>query len=137
MDYQGSDSVMKSRPFLPPIFTTNIMSSSSIHHLYTCTIPFTLVIDSTFVCPTEILAFNSKLPAFREINTDVLACSIDSEYAHLAWSRLAKKSGGLGGPLDLPLLSDVKKELTNKFDVLTDSGVALRYLMIIIHFSPP
>lgn len=103
------------------------------HDLY---IAFTLVIDSTFVCPTEILAFNSKLPAFREINTDVLACSVDSEYVHLAWSRLAKKSGGLGGPLDLPLLSDVKKELTNKFGVLTDSGVALRYLMIIIHFSP-
>jgi alkyl hydroperoxide reductase subunit AhpC len=94
----------------------------------------TLVVDSTFVCPTEILAFNSRLPAFREINTDVLACSIDSEYAHLAWSRLAKKSGGLGGPLDLPLLSDVKRELSDKFGVLTDSGVALRYSMV-IHFS--
>lgn len=85
------------------------------------------MINSTFVCPTEIIAFNAKLELFHKIKTDVLACSIDSEYAHLAWSRLAKKSGGLGGPLHLPLLSDVKKELASKFDVLTDTGVALRY----------
>lgn len=78
------------------------------------------------MCPTEIIAFNERLDLFRKINTTVLACSIDSEYAHLAWSRLARKSGGLGGPLDLPLLSDVKKELASKFDVLTDTGVALR-----------
>lgn len=88
---------------------------------------FCWLIDSTFVCPTEIIAFNEKLKLFHKIKTDVLACSIDSEYAHLAWSRLARKSGGLGGPLDLPLLSDVKKELASKFGILTDTGVALRY----------
>lgn len=80
------------------------------------------------MCPTEIIAFNDRLAQFAAIGADVFACSVDSEYAHLAWSRLARQQGGLGGPLDLPLLADTRKSLAEKFGVLSaDGSVALRF----------
>ena len=88
---------------------------------------FPTILCSTFVCPTEILAFNKDLPKFRSVGAEVLACSVDSEFAHLAWSRLPKSQGGLGGPLDLPLLSDKKRDLSQQFGVLSEAaGVSLR-----------
>jgi alkyl hydroperoxide reductase subunit AhpC len=62
--------------------------------------------DFTFVCPTEILAFNDALPQFAELNTAVLGVSTDSHFAHLAWASAPRKQGGLGPDLKLPLLAD-------------------------------
>ncbi len=88
-------------------------------------------LDFTFVCPTEIVAFNKKLPEFKKRNVEVLGVSIDSPYTHLAWINTPKAEGGLGG-LDYPLVSDLTKEISRSYDVLLESeGVALRGLFLI------
>ena len=63
-------------------------------------------LDFTFVCPTEILAFNDRVAEFRKIGAEVVACSVDSHFTHLAWMNTPRKEGGLG-KLDIPLLSDL------------------------------
>ncbi|KAK3283228.1 myb-like DNA-binding protein bas1 [Cymbomonas tetramitiformis] len=87
-------------------------------------------LDFTFVCPTEITAFSDRYEEFSSINTEVLGVSVDSQFSHLAWVQTDRKSGGLGD-LKYPLVSDLKKEISSAFDVLTDEGVALRGLFII------
>ena len=63
-------------------------------------------LDFTFVCPTEILAFNDRVAEFRQIGAEVVACSVDSHFTHLAWMNTPRQEGGLG-KLDIPLLSDL------------------------------
>ncbi|KAL5480213.1 TSA1 [Sanghuangporus weigelae] len=88
--------------------------------------------DFTFVCPTEILAFNDKLAAFKEINTAVIGVSTDSHFSHLAWTQKPRKEGGLGPDLKLPLLADKSMKISRDYNVLLeDQGVALRGLFII------
>jgi len=88
-------------------------------------------LDFTFVCPTEILAFNDRLDEFRKINTEVVACSVDSHFTHLAWINSPRKEGGLG-PLKIPLLSDLTHNIAKDYGVyLEDLGHALRGLFII------
>ena len=88
-------------------------------------------LDFTFVCPTEIVAFNDRLAEFTQRNTQVLGVSVDSQYSHLAWIHTPRDQGGLGG-LDYPLVSDLGKEIARAYDVLTDDGkVALRGLFLI------
>jgi peroxiredoxin 2/4 len=87
-------------------------------------------LDFTFVCPTEITAFSDRYPDFSSLNTEVLGVSVDSEFSHLAWIQTDRKSGGLGD-LNYPLVSDIKKEISSAYNVLTDDGIALRGLFII------
>ncbi|CAF0835418.1 unnamed protein product [Adineta ricciae] len=89
-------------------------------------------LDFTFVCPTELVAFNEKLEEFRQLDTVVIGCSTDSVYSHLAWINTPRKQGGLG-ELNYPLLSDFSKEISRRYGVLIDDngGVALRGLFII------
>lgn len=83
--------------------------------------------DFTFVCPTEIKAFNSSLADFKKLNTEVLAVSVDSRFSHLAWI----KSGALGN-LSFPLLSDFSKKAARAYGVLDEvQGSARRGLFII------
>jgi peroxiredoxin (alkyl hydroperoxide reductase subunit C) len=84
----------------------------------------------TFVCPTEIIAFSDNLHKFAKLNTEVLGVSVDSHYSHLVWLQTERQAGGLGN-LNYPLLSDLKKEISSAYNVLTDEGVALRGLFII------
>lgn len=86
---------------------------------------------STFVCPTEIIAFSEKVKEFEALNTQVIGVSTDSHFSHLAWINTPRKQGGLGGDLGYPLLSDFTKEISAKYNVLLDSGIALRGLFII------
>ena len=92
-------------------------------------------LDFTFVCPTEILAYNEKLKAFSEKNTQLLCVSVDSVYSHLAWSTLPVSQNGLvkdAKPIEIPLLSDMTKEISKDYGVLIESdGVALRGQFII------
>jgi peroxiredoxin (alkyl hydroperoxide reductase subunit C) len=82
---------------------------------------------STFVCPTEILAFNDRIEEFRKINTEVVACSVDSHFTHHAWTNTPRKDGGLG-KLTIPLLSDLTRKISEDYGVfLQDLGHALRY----------
>ncbi|ORY59887.1 peroxiredoxin [Leucosporidium creatinivorum] len=88
--------------------------------------------DWTFVCPTEILAFNAKLDEFAALNTEVLAVSCDSEYSHLAWANTARQDGGLGPDLKLKLVADKNQKIARDYGVLLeDAGVALRGLFLI------
>ncbi|MGG6297401.1 peroxiredoxin [Leptolyngbya sp. AN02str] len=86
-------------------------------------------LDFTFVCPTEITAFSDRYEEFKSINTEVLGVSVDSEFSHLAWIQTDRKNGGVGD-LNYPLVSDIKKEISSAYNVLTDDGIALRGLFI-------
>ncbi len=88
-------------------------------------------LDFTFVCPTEVTAFSDRFSEFKEVGTQVLGISVDSEFSHLAWIQTDRKSGGVGD-LNYPLVSDIKKEISTAYNVLDpDAGVALRGLFII------
>ncbi len=81
--------------------------------------------------PTEILAFNDRIQEFRAINTELVACSVDSHFTHLAWVNSPRKEGGLG-PLQIPLLSDLTHKISTDYGVyLEDVGHTLRGLFII------
>jgi alkyl hydroperoxide reductase subunit AhpC len=87
-------------------------------------------LDFTFVCPTEIIEYDTKLDEFKKLGAEVLGVSIDSEYSHLAWKKTSRKEGGIGD-VKYPLVADVTKEISKSFGVLLDTGVALRGTFII------
>mmetsp|Transcript_66188 Transcript_66188/g.123563 ORF Transcript_66188/g.123563 Transcript_66188/m.123563 type:complete len:220 (-) Transcript_66188:51-710(-) len=86
--------------------------------------------DFTFVCPTEILAFNAIADELRVKGAEVLAASTDSIHSHLAYRRLSPAEGGIG-PVNYPILSDFKKEAAAAYDVLADDGSAHRATFLI------
>lgn len=91
-------------------------------------------LDFTFVCPTEIIAFSDRQQEFAQLNTQVIGCSIDSKFSHLAWINTPRKKGGLG-EMQIPLVSDLTKSIAKDYGVLVedgdDAGVAFRGLFII------
>nr|XP_058950972.1 peroxiredoxin-4-like isoform X1 [Pocillopora verrucosa] len=88
-------------------------------------------LDFTFVCPTEIIAFSDRIEEFRAINTEVVGCSVDSVFTHLAWINTPRKEGGLGR-LKYPLLSDLNHQIAKDYGVLLENeGHTLRGLFII------
>lgn len=88
-------------------------------------------LDFTFVCPTELHAFQEKLAAFEERNTQVIGCSVDSAYSHLAWLNTPISKGGIHG-VKYPLIADLNKTFARSFNVLyEEQGVAYRGLFLI------
>lgn len=88
-------------------------------------------LDFTFVCPSEIVAFDAALEKFEKKDAQVLGCSVDSHFTHLAWKNTPRKQGGIG-PIRYPLISDLTKQIARDFGVLLeDGGVALRGLFLI------
>ncbi len=88
-------------------------------------------LDFTFVCPTELHAFNSKLPEFEKRNTEVIAVSVDSQFSHAAWLRTPIAEGGIEG-VKYPLVSDLNKTIANDYGVLVEgAGIAYRGLFLI------
>ncbi len=88
-------------------------------------------LDFTFVCPTEIIAFSDRHSEFTALDTEILGVSVDSEFSHLAWIQTERKLGGIGD-INYPLISDLKKEISQAYNVLEpDAGIALRGLFII------
>jgi peroxiredoxin 2/4 len=82
--------------------------------------------DFTFVCPTEVLAFSQKVPAFAEHEAEVLGVSTDGVYCHQAWIEFAL------GRLQFPLASDCTTKVSEAYGVLIeDEGVAQRGLFVI------
>ncbi len=73
--------------------------------------------DFTFVCPTEILAFQHKLPEFQKRNVAVVGCSVDSQFSHWRWLNTDKKDGGIKG-VTYPLVVDQSKTIARAYDVL-------------------
>jgi peroxiredoxin 2/4 len=83
-------------------------------------------LDFTFVCPTEILAFSDRVQEFAKINAEVIACSVDSHFTHLAWMNTPRNEGGLG-KINIPLLSDLSHKIGKDYGVYLDNlGHTLR-----------
>jgi peroxiredoxin (alkyl hydroperoxide reductase subunit C) len=74
-------------------------------------------LDFTFVCPTEILAFQEKLEEFEKLNTAVVGCSVDSTHTHWAWLNTPKDKGGIQG-VKFPLVADLSKTIAMNYGVL-------------------
>ncbi len=87
-------------------------------------------LDFTFVCPTEILAFNEKLEDLKSRETELIGISVDSVYTHLAWKKTPVAEGGIGN-IGFTLVSDLKKEIATNYGVLIDAEIALRALFLI------
>jgi peroxiredoxin (alkyl hydroperoxide reductase subunit C) len=86
--------------------------------------------DFTFVCPSEIIAFDAALEKFRERNAEVIGVSVDSHYTHLAWKNTPRDEGGIGD-IRYPLVADLKKSIARDYGILSDDSVALRGLFLI------
>jgi peroxiredoxin (alkyl hydroperoxide reductase subunit C) len=76
--------------------------------------------DFTFVCPTELLAFQERIKEFAERNVAVVACSVDSQYSHWKWLQTELNQGGIKG-VKYPLVSDLSKTISENYDVLAGS----------------
>ena len=88
-------------------------------------------LDFSFVCPTELHAFQDALSEFEQRKTIVLGVSVDSVYSHVAWLAQPKEEGGIKG-VTFPLLSDITKSISRAYDVLDEvEGIAYRGLFII------
>lgn len=82
-------------------------------------------LDFTFVCPSEIIAFDKRLSEFKSRGVEVIGVSIDSHFSHLAWKNTEIKNGGIG-KVQYPLVADINKAVTDAYDVRTGPGIALR-----------
>ena len=87
-------------------------------------------LDFTFVCPSEILAFNKQLGAFKERGVELLGVSIDSHFTHLAWKNTPIEKGGIQG-VEYPLIADVSKQIARDYGILFNEEVALRGMFLI------
>jgi len=83
-------------------------------------------LDFTFVCPTELIAFSKRIKEFEDRDVQVIGCSIDSQFTHVAWRNTPVDEGGIGA-VAYPLVADVKHEICRAYDVeFEDAGVAYR-----------
>jgi len=83
-------------------------------------------LDFTFVCPSELIAFDHRIKEFEDRGVQVIGCSIDSQFTHAAWRNTAVNDGGIGD-VAYPLVADVKHEICQAYDVeFADAGVAFR-----------
>lgn len=88
-------------------------------------------LDFTFVCPTELHAFQNSMEEFEKRNCQVIGCSVDSCYSHTAWLNTPKNKGGIAD-VTYPLVSDLNKTISRDYDVLLEEeGIAYRGLFLI------
>ena len=88
-------------------------------------------LDFTFVCPTELLAFQDQYEDFRSRRAHVVGCSIDSAFAHLAWLSIPRDKGGIAG-VSYPIVADLNKKIARDYGVLDEErGIAFRGLFLI------
>ncbi|MCC5880148.1 MAG: peroxiredoxin C [Idiomarina sp.] len=88
-------------------------------------------LDFTFVCPSELIAFDKRLAEFEKRGVKVIGCSIDSQFSHNAWRNTAIDDGGIG-EVKYPLVADVKHEICKAYDVEhPEAGVAFRASFLI------
>ena len=86
--------------------------------------------DFSFVCPSELLALDSRIEEFSERECEIVGVSVDSHFTHLAWKKTAVEEGGIG-PVRFPLVADFTKQISSAYGVLTDDGAALRATFLI------
>ena len=121
----------------PNFKATAIMPDNSINERFSLedyrgkyVVLFFYPLDFTFVCPSEILAFDHRVEEFRKRNCEVIGVSIDSHYTHLAWKNTAVENGGIG-KVRFPLVADLTKQIARDYGVLVGDSVALRGTFLI------
>ncbi|AFU98302.1 peroxiredoxin [Simiduia agarivorans] len=82
-------------------------------------------LDFTFVCPSELLAFDHRVEEFKKRNVEVIGVSIDSHFSHNAWRNTAIEDGGIG-PVKYTLVADINHAICKAYDVESEGGVAFR-----------
>ncbi|MBX7254994.1 MAG: peroxiredoxin [Candidatus Hydrogenedentes bacterium] len=87
-------------------------------------------LDFTFVCPSEIIAFDKKIDDFKKRDCEVIGISVDSHFTHLAWKNTERDKGGIG-QVKFPLVADLTKQISESYGVLVNGAVALRGLFLI------
>ncbi len=122
-----------------PDFTANaVMPDNSINEKFNLKeylngemgVLFFYPLDFTFVCPSEIIAFNKRLEAFKERGVKVIAVSVDSHFTHLAWKNTKVNDGGIGN-VQFPMVADLTKQISKDYDVLCDEAIAFRGTFLI------
>jgi peroxiredoxin (alkyl hydroperoxide reductase subunit C) len=87
-------------------------------------------LDFTFVCPSEIIAFNNRVEDFKKLGAEVIAVSVDSQFTHLAWKNTPVEKGGIGN-VAFPMVADLTKQIARDYDVLVNDAVAFRGTFLI------
>ncbi|MCB1107648.1 MAG: peroxiredoxin [Chlamydiia bacterium] len=121
-----------------PHFKASAVTKGKVNHNFSLdlfsgkyVIFFFYPLDFTFVCPTELHAFQERLGEFESRGAEVVGCSVDSPYCHLAWVNTPKSKGGIEG-VTYPLVSDLNKTVARDYHVLNEeSGIAFRGLFLI------
>lgn len=119
---------------LAPDFTAvAVMGNNEINENFSLTnhldgkygVVFFYPLDFTFVCPSELIAFDHRLDEFKKRHTEVIGISIDSQFTHLAWKNTPVNKGGIG-QVRYPLVADIKHDICRAYDVEHKDGVAFR-----------
>ena len=122
-----------------PDFTcAAVLADGSIENSYTFSkaisgkygLLFFYPLDFTFVCPSELLALDHRIAAFKERNVEVVSVSIDSQFTHHAWRKTAVEKGGIGS-VQFTMAADVSHEISRLYGVATEGGVAFRGAFLI------
>lgn len=117
----------------PEFTATAVMADGSINPEFKLSdyqgkyvVLFFYPLDFTFVCPTELIAFSKRIKEFEDRSVQVIGCSIDSQFTHVAWRNTPVDEGGIG-QVAYPLVADIKHEICRAYDVeFEDAGVAYR-----------
>jgi len=122
----------------PDFTATTVMADNSINEQFTLSehikgkeaILFFYPLDFTFVCPSEIIAFDNRLQDFKERGVEVIAVSVDSQFSHVAWKNTPINKGGIG-QVQFPMVADLTKQISRDYDVLTGEAVSFRGTFLI------
>ncbi len=125
-------SVLVGKP--APDFTANaVMPDNSINEKFNLSshikgkigILFFYPLDFTFVCPSEIIAFDNRVEQFKALGAEPIAVSVDSHFTHLAWKNTPIEKGGIG-QVKFPMVADLTKSIARDYDVLLNDAIAFR-----------
>lgn len=122
----------------PDFTATAVMADNTINESFTLSsyikgklgVLFFYPLDFTFVCPSEIIAFDKKLSEFKNRGAEVIAVSIDSAFTHIAYKNTAINDGGIGH-VKFPMVSDITKEISRDYDVLHENSISYRGTFLI------
>lgn len=122
----------------PDFTATTVMADNEINDNFNLSaylkgkigVIFFYPLDFTFVCPSEIIAFDNRLKEFKDRGVEVIGVSVDSHFSHIAWKNTAINDGGIG-QIQYPLVADLTKQIARDYDVLTNDSVALRGTFLI------
>ena len=121
----------------PDFTATAVMPDNTFNDSFTLSdlkgkyaVLFFYPLDFTFVCPSEIIAFDKKVAAFQERNCELIGCSVDSHFSHLAWKNTPVNKVGIGN-VQFPLVADLTKQIARDYGVLINDAISLRGLFLI------